>query len=387
MENNWAELDMFECLVILFLSAAMKGDLLKIQELIEMHADIMFVKDKNNMTAFLVAAANNRVELVKWFLSNGHAEINTSNKFGFTALLLAALKGHTELVAWLLEKGSANINEMTEFNMTPFMLAAAQGHIVSVEYFTKKYNADCFGSDQLRCKCGLTAFLHAAKNGHTVVVQYILDSNPTSILDTNPDKWDALMYAASNGHLQIFVYLLRNGVSLCLNTRDRNGWTVMMLAAANGHLHILQFLLGHLESNDFLKLTKMINNNHSTAFLVAAEKGHLSTVQFLMQCGGSTMTESNKMNQNGWNLLSNYKFKETKLNLACMKYILLHCVPPPNLSFQSSAFQNLIEETEKTSGSPLAAGSNQMTVIAAWEEMKNGKTRPAYEHFVDHVFH
>ena len=57
-------------------------------------------------TALHLAADSGKLEVVKYLLEKGGAEVNVQNNGGWTALHLAARNGHLEAVKYLLEKRS-----------------------------------------------------------------------------------------------------------------------------------------------------------------------------------------------------------------------------------------------------------------------------------------
>ena len=63
------------------------------------------------------------LEVVKYLLEKGGAEVNVKDNFGMTALHYAAENGHLEVVKYLLEKGGAEVNVKTNDGKTALDLA------------------------------------------------------------------------------------------------------------------------------------------------------------------------------------------------------------------------------------------------------------------------
>ena len=72
-------------------------------------------KDNGGWTALHLAAMGGHLEVVKYFLEKGGAEVNVKDNCGSTALHLAAWNGHLEVLKYLLEKGGAEANVKPNF--------------------------------------------------------------------------------------------------------------------------------------------------------------------------------------------------------------------------------------------------------------------------------
>ena len=100
------------------IKAAKKGDMNKVERLIENGADIK-AKDKSGSTSLDWAAYGGHTDVVKFLIKKGE-DINT-------ALISAALGGQIDLVQLLIEK-NANVNAAYEEGSTPLIFAAMSGH-------------------------------------------------------------------------------------------------------------------------------------------------------------------------------------------------------------------------------------------------------------------
>lgn len=85
--------------------AAMKGDVKKVQELLDKGANI---NEWKYGTPLMFAASEGKLEVVKLLVSRG-ADLNAQAKAGWTALGWAAMNGHQEVVDFLIVSG-ADIN-------------------------------------------------------------------------------------------------------------------------------------------------------------------------------------------------------------------------------------------------------------------------------------
>ena len=76
----------------------------------EVNVNLVDDEDASKRTALHLAARNGHLEVVKYLLEKGGAEVNEEDNDGWTALHLAARYGHLEVVKYLLEKGGTEVN-------------------------------------------------------------------------------------------------------------------------------------------------------------------------------------------------------------------------------------------------------------------------------------
>ena len=67
-------------------------------------------EDPSKRTALHSAASRGHLEVVKYLLEKGGAEVNEKTNDGWTTLHYAARYGHLEVVKYLLEKGGTEVN-------------------------------------------------------------------------------------------------------------------------------------------------------------------------------------------------------------------------------------------------------------------------------------
>jgi len=89
--------------------------------------------------ALIRAARNNNLELVKYLLTAG-AKINATDVAGYTALMHASLNGNLEIVKFLLEN-EANINTPTQFSGTAALALAFESGNTKLIDLLKSYGA------------------------------------------------------------------------------------------------------------------------------------------------------------------------------------------------------------------------------------------------------
>lgn len=104
-------------------SAAQKGDILKVNQLIAEGADINAI-DRSGMTPLLLAAMWGKGEVANTLIKAG-ADINAKDKFNATPLHGAAINGNTEIAVALIKAG-ADINAKADGDWTPLWYATSR---------------------------------------------------------------------------------------------------------------------------------------------------------------------------------------------------------------------------------------------------------------------
>jgi ankyrin repeat protein len=122
----------------------------------------------DGFTPLGLASHFGKKEVVELLLSSG-AEVNTisKNSTGFTALTGALAGSHREITRLLLQKG-ANPNHRYEAGFTPIMTAAEGGDVETVKLLLS------FGADpSVTAKDGRSAMSIALEKGHREVVELL----------------------------------------------------------------------------------------------------------------------------------------------------------------------------------------------------------------------
>jgi ankyrin repeat protein len=87
-------------------AAAFAGDVESVKWLISAGADLEAADNKFGVTPFIVAAEEDRLEVVSYFIGLG-TKLEITERHGYTALSRAGYHGHDEVIALLLKAGAA----------------------------------------------------------------------------------------------------------------------------------------------------------------------------------------------------------------------------------------------------------------------------------------
>jgi ankyrin repeat protein len=146
------------------IEAAQKGDLKRVQDLLNKGADVE-TKNNDGITPLMVAAFNNQLEIMKLLLERD-ADVNVMAN-GVSLLMVCSTMGQTPVVKLLLE-WEADANAKDSSGVTSLMAASYEGHFDVVRLLIEN-RADVHA----KSKDGDTALLAATTKGHTKIVELL----------------------------------------------------------------------------------------------------------------------------------------------------------------------------------------------------------------------
>ncbi len=144
--------------------AAQKGDLKRVQDLLNKGADVE-TKNSDGITPLMAAAFNNHLEIMKLLLER-EANVNVMAN-GVSLLMVSSTMGQTPVVKLLLE-WEADANAKDSSGVTSLMAASYEGHFDVVKLLIEN-KADIHA----KSKDGDSALLAATAKGHTKIVELL----------------------------------------------------------------------------------------------------------------------------------------------------------------------------------------------------------------------
>jgi ankyrin repeat protein len=196
------------------------------------------VKAKDDLFPLYIAAANNRVDMVKLLLDH-HADINARTwgtfRRGDTALGCALWRGYLPVVQLLLERG-AELRYVYPPGQTMLGVAADYG-TTEIARLLIRAGADVNAYNQE----GWTPLHAAASGGFPALVALLLDSGARINSPNKRTGATALNEAAFRGQVEVVRLLIRRGADI--NERDREGASPLDEAAWRGFRDIAALLL------------------------------------------------------------------------------------------------------------------------------------------------
>lgn len=173
--------------------AARDGLLVKVEKIIEGHPDID-VRDKNERTPLMIAAARGHTEIVRLLLSK-NANATAATDGGTTVLMYAAFgkepKAAATIAGMLLERG-ADPNASDRDNQTPLMIFSTAGNTDGITLLLD-HGAKINAQDST----GHTALMAAAVNGRVDAVRLLLKNGANTSIRAADGK-TARDYAVHN---------------------------------------------------------------------------------------------------------------------------------------------------------------------------------------------
>ncbi len=163
-------------------SAIKKGDLTKIQSLIDRGANI----GVDNNAALKLAVIYGHLDVVTYFVGHGGQEYYVNSN---EAIKLAVQYGYTEISDYLLSLGTS-INDIAGELLN---VVAKTGNDVFAAYLINNYDIDITDGKALKI---------ASENDKLKVVKLLVESNTVYT--------EALLAAAKNANLDVVRYLITN---------------------------------------------------------------------------------------------------------------------------------------------------------------------------------
>ena len=127
------------------IEASDKGDLDKVQALVQKGADVNFVTETIYVcpasTALMAAAQKGHLQVAQWLVNTG-ARLETFDERNQTALHLAAQAGQLELVQWFIDTQGMSVNHVAGnpediiFGITPLHSAAYGQALDTIKWLT-----------------------------------------------------------------------------------------------------------------------------------------------------------------------------------------------------------------------------------------------------------
>ena len=132
--------------------------------------DVEDYNNRQNQTPLCLAAWSDRLDVVRWLVTEGEAEVDALRQTAGTALHIAALTGNLAMVQFLVQEGRAKLEcRNLEDNLTPLHQAARRGNLEVVKWLVAA-SAQVDATTSL----GFTPTMVAMHDGHNAVVRWLV---------------------------------------------------------------------------------------------------------------------------------------------------------------------------------------------------------------------
>ncbi|PIC69359.1 hypothetical protein CSV77_14235 [Sporosarcina sp. P16b] len=187
----------------------------------------------------LTAARRGEMKIVADLIEN-HADLNVRDDEGRTALMIAVYNEDAEMAEILLDAG-ANVDLQDNMKNNPFLYAGAEGYLDIL-----KLAIAAHADPAIRNRYGGTALIPASERGHLAIIEEILNQTEVDINHVNNLGWTALMEAVilndgGETQQQVVQLLIDHGADATIPDNDHI--TPLQHARAKGFTEIEQILL------------------------------------------------------------------------------------------------------------------------------------------------
>jgi ankyrin repeat protein/L-ascorbate metabolism protein UlaG (beta-lactamase superfamily) len=285
--------------------AAAKGDLARLDQILEAKPELLDSRGKDGMTLLHQAAYGGHLKTVRYLVDRG-MDVQIEKDNGSVPLHGAALYGHVKACCLLLELG-ADVNFSNQFQYTPFHSAVTGGNEKIVDLFLeqgadvnlmvytgalplhiavgeKKCNEnvvrmllDAGAEPDGTKECERTPLFDAAHAGHMNAVKLLVDRGA----DVNAKCFKDLVplgAAVRGGNADVVAFLLENGAEV--NVRRDNGDTPLQSAVVDGNAKVVKQLVKY-----GAPLNVQEEHYGRTPLHWAAIKGNRPMVELLLKLG------------------------------------------------------------------------------------------------------
>jgi ankyrin repeat protein/Tfp pilus assembly protein PilP len=204
-----------------FVDAAARGDTHRLQQLVQLGADLDAVDGYEQNNALVDAIYSRKPDTVAWLLANGARADVLVGRWEETPLHAAASLGDPGVVQQLLA-AHADVNLRDRYNRTPIVHALAENH-GSVVALLVANGADIKTPDSL----GLTPFTRAAYYAEADVVRLFM-SHGVTIADRDANGYTLLSAAVRGGGRELVAMLIEQGSDV--NAISKQGESLLDVA-------------------------------------------------------------------------------------------------------------------------------------------------------------
>src|SRR4029077_4561176 len=212
------------------LESIQKGNLSRINELLETNPALANSRAKNGVSILLLAlyyghqdialsisskkpvldifeaSVLGKIENVRNLIQRDHSLVDSYSPDGFTPVALAAYLGQKDVTEYLLEEG-ANVNAIAKnaTGFTPLTGAIANNHVEISKILVKR------GANvNHRYEGGVTPLMEASMNGNIELVNFLLENRADPNAKTKDGK-TPMSFAKEENHAQVVEILKKHG--------------------------------------------------------------------------------------------------------------------------------------------------------------------------------
>jgi ankyrin repeat protein len=237
--------------------------------------------------SMLSACENGRIDVVKWLHANGTDVAKHNIHDGVSPFMVACANNRLEVAKFIRDvRGSElDMNHRDNTGVTPFQIACLRGHLKLAKWLLRVLVVSCKRDpatviDNMD-KAGRTPIVDALANGYMDVARWLKGELEVRMSDDLVRK--AFHAACSNGWVAALEFLYSDHADVIATTAKD---TSLHCAVYHGREKVVRWVTKTIHHNDAAK-TDVLNDRNFTPAAVAASEGFHSIAAFLLEHGAS----------------------------------------------------------------------------------------------------
>ena len=196
------------------------------------HCDITCL-DEDEQTP-LHRTAKSQLEVVRYFTVIHKHRPSPKN---IAPVHLAAHNDHLEIVKFFIENTTCDPNIKDQIGSTPLHHACEGGSLDVVKYLIDSHYCDPLCRDNEN-----RSPLHsAASNGHLEIIKFLTAINCNTLVE-DKDGYSPLHYAAACGHMEVVKFFIED-LAIDPNIKGHSGWTPLMCAVEDEQSEVIKYFV------------------------------------------------------------------------------------------------------------------------------------------------
>eukprot|EP00035_Acanthoeca_spectabilis_P018141 m.383186 g.383186 ORF g.383186 m.383186 type:complete len:1312 (+) comp16728_c0_seq11:151-4086(+) len=227
-------------------AACAAGDLAEVQKLGQTGVNFN-AANAFGVTPVLCAAASGKLEVVRYLVEEGGAQLDPVDDMGITPLIAACMCGHADVVRYILEKRPADANLEIAVSeggsITPLGIAIIHGHVLRYTDVAPAFlDAGVDPSGDVTTT-GISALVFAAMYNNVNAARALVKAGAKGVPSPNDDDGETPLHVALHDNLEMAKLLVSESGADINAVRKSDGATALALAILMAKLDMVRWLV------------------------------------------------------------------------------------------------------------------------------------------------